>query len=174
MDLRQWAKKKGPDLGEERKTSLDMGHTPGTAKHPFKVEDRAKYLEGIKGARVAARTRDAKVVKVPMSALRGTQGTVNREKLDAHIKDPNHIKDGTLSSGSGALIDRPIVVKKNGVHYIHDGHHRATAAHLRGQQHLECRLIDLDADAPVDTPMGGPDPAEGGSDEGANAGMMRG
>jgi hypothetical protein len=55
------------------------------------------------------------------------------------------IPDGTRAPGHGALIDLPIIVKMGGELFVHDGHHRLSAAHLRGEATARVRLVDLDA-----------------------------
>lgn len=55
----------------------------------------------------------------------------------------------TASSVQGFLtphgpIDAPVVVRINGVDYIHDGHHRLAAEVARGRASARARLINLD------------------------------
>lgn len=148
-DIRLWAKHRA---GNTEATALDKarqlpnGHSPGTAKMPFPVADRDAYLKSIKGSGIAARTLDAPIVPVPLDKIWATQRTVNRERLDEHIRDPGMIKKGTRSANSGARIDAPIIVKKDGKLFCHDGHHRSTACWLKGQTSIMARLINLDSD----------------------------
>jgi len=146
-DVRLWAKKRAASaeqVAKDKAEQLANGDKTGTAKHPFPVADRDAYLASIKGSGIAARTLKAPLVPVRLSELSGTQKTINRERLEAHMENPSMVKPGTLASGSGAKVDAPIVVKKNGQKFIHDGHHRLTVAALRGQEQVPVRLIDLD------------------------------
>ena len=132
------------DRASVRARTLDDGQFEGTAKHPFPVTDREAYLSAVKEAGIARLSRKAPVGRVRLDAIKGIQGTVNRERLNQHLRDPRLIPDGARGSGNGALIDLPIVVKLGGEYYVHDGHHRLTAAHLRGEVDARVRLVDLD------------------------------
>jgi len=142
---KQWAGA-GSDP-ESRLTSLLPGEVDGTVRHPFKVVDRQQYLQMIKPfGSIAARTHGAPIALVNLSDVASIQNTVNRERLVAHLRDP-YMNEGKRGSGHGGLIDRPVVVRLQGQLYLHDGNHRLTAAHLRGQTTAKVRLVDLDAPA---------------------------
>jgi len=147
-DLMVWAKAHAgglpADRAEVRARALESGTYEGTAKHPFPVADRAEYLAAVRAEGIARRSLKAPVGRILLSAIKGIQATVNRERLTQHLKDPRLIPDGTRAPGHGALIDLPIVVKRGGEYYLHDGHHRLTAAHLRGEVDARVRLVDLD------------------------------
>ena len=149
--LMTWAKAHATGFPTDRVSvrarALEDGQYEGTAKHPFPVADRAAYLAAVKSAGIARLSQKAPIGRVRLDAIKGIQGTINRERLNQHLQDPRLIPDGTRGSGNGALIDLPIVVKLGGEVYIHDGTHRATAAYLRGDTDLRCRYIDLDAKA---------------------------
>lgn len=135
------------DDPEQRISKLLPGEVDGTSRHPFQVMDRDQYLEMIKPfGSIARRTHDAPIALVNLSDLIGIQGTINRERLVAHLRDPA-MNEGMRASGHGGLIDRPVVVRLGGQLYLHDGHHRLTAAHLRGQDVAKVRLVDLDPPA---------------------------
>lgn len=148
-DLMTWARAHArglpADRAEVRARTLMDGQYEGTAQHPFPVADRQKYLDAVKTMGIAKLSHKAPIGRIQLSAIKGIQGTVNRERLNQHLKNPRLIPDGARASGHGALIDLPVVVKIGGQFVIHDGHHRLTAAHLRGEQDARVRLIDLDA-----------------------------
>ncbi len=132
---------------EQRATRLEPAPTSGTVKHPFPVIEREQYMAMIKPyGSMARRTNDAPIALVNLSDLMGIQGSVNEEQLSKHLYNPKLIPEGSRGAGHGGLIDRPVVVRKDGQFYIHDGHHRLTAAQLRGQTTAKVRFIDLDAE----------------------------
>lgn len=144
--LKKWAGTAMTDDAAERRVAMMLpGDAPGTIKVPFPVEDGAAYRTLIRGGGVSQATHKAPLGKLPLKGLTAIQKTVNRERLQAHLRDPNLIPKGTLGSGHGGIIDLPVVVQKSGTYYIHDGHHRATAAFARGDEYLVARLVDLDA-----------------------------
>lgn len=127
-----------------RLRSLLKGERNGTVSHPFHMVDRDDYLTRIKGAGIPKRVEDAPIKTVDLEHLTGIQRTVNAERLQQHIEDEDLLPEGSRSSGAGMLIDMPVIVKHKGVHYIHDGHHRATAAWVRGERAVGARVVDLD------------------------------
>lgn len=144
--LRAWAANEFAPAAE-RARSMEPGSNEGTVRHPFPVVDRAEYLSRAKGAGIAALTHAAPIALVNLSDVHGIQESVNAERLRMHIDDPGIYAEGQRAAGHGALVDRPIVVKVGGKLIVHDGHHRLTAAHLRGQTTAKVRLVDLDGDA---------------------------
>ena len=148
-DLMLWAKAHArglpADRAEVRARTLEPGPYDGTAKHPFPVADRETYLAAVKAKGVARLSLKAPVGRIQLSAIKGIQGTINQERLSQHLKDPRLVPDGARAPGHGALVDLPIVVKLGGEYFVHDGHYRLTAAHLRGEQDARVRLVDLDA-----------------------------
>lgn len=142
--LKTWASAHASDPIGTRLKMLTPSQAPGTVQHPFPVESRESYLEAIKGAGVFKRAETAPQVRLPLKGLRAIQGSINMERVMQHAQDPTYVKPGARAPGHGGLVDLPIVVKKNGQLYIHDGHHRLTAAALRGQVDARVRLVDLD------------------------------
>lgn len=124
--------------------SLLKGERDGTVRHPFAVTDRDAYLAKIKGKGIVKRVEDAPIETIDLDSLRGIQRTVNVERLSQHLEDENLIPNGQRSPHAGMLTDLPVVVKSGGQHYLHDGHHRATAAWVRGERAIGARLVNLD------------------------------
>ena len=147
--MKAWARNRmeaPKDMVYSRAGTLEDGAHEGTAKHPFPVTDRQAYLDAVRGKGIAALTHKAPVGTVRLDKLNGIQQTINRERLGQHLANPRLIGDGTRAPGHGGLIDLPVVVRLGGKLIIHDGHHRLSAAQLRGDQTARCRFIDLDED----------------------------
>lgn len=112
---------------------------------PFPVADREAYKALIADAGIAARTLTAPVVEVEIASLMAIQRTVSDSRLMQYERGDVEIVPGRRAVGHGALVDVPIVVRTGGQNYLHDGHHRTTAAWLAGGDFVSARLIDLDA-----------------------------
>lgn len=139
-----WASRGAP-TADERLADLQPGEVDGTVVPPFRSISRDAYLAAIAGAGVARRSLSAPTALVNLSDLVAIQGSVNRERLGQHLANPNMVAPGTRAPGHGMLVDRPVVVRKNGRLLIHDGHHRLTARVLRGFDTAKVRFVDLDA-----------------------------
>ena len=148
--LLAWARMHAKGLPSERAEvkalALEDGAYEGTAKQPFPMAERAVYLAAIRGKGVADRTHTAPVGRIRLDALKGIQLTVNRERLAQHMRDPELVPAGQRAPGHGMRVDLPVVVRVGGHYCIHDGHHRLSAARLRGETSARVRFIDLDAD----------------------------
>jgi len=127
-----------------RLRSLLKGERDGTVRHPFRLIGHDDYMTKIKGRGIPKRVEDAPIDTVDLDALTGIQKSVNVARLSQHLEDENLIPDGQRSTGAGMLVDLPVVVKFGGRHYLHDGHHRATAAWVRGERAIGARVVDLD------------------------------
>ncbi len=90
-----------------------------------------------------SRTAPAEVV--PLEGLVATQPNVNLRDVAAYLENPNLKEERGYYGKSGALVDLPLVVRWDGTDYIHDGHHRLTAARLSGENEATVRMLDLDA-----------------------------
>jgi hypothetical protein len=141
--VRAWAAQEHAPPAE-RLALLPPDDFEGSVKHPFRTIDRDSYLEAIQGVGVAKLSRTAPVALVNLSDLIGIQGTVSRERVGHHLTDPQLYAPGARAPGHGMLVDRPVVVRKNGQLFIHDGHHRLTAQSLRGLSTAKVRFVDLD------------------------------
>lgn len=144
-DARAWAQRPMKSPNEARLTQLEPGDKLGTSRVPFQLADRKGYLEMTRAiGSIANLTHVGPIALVNLQDLWAIQTTVNDERLVQHLDNPYLVEPGKRAQGHGGLIDRPIVVRKDGVLYIHDGHHRLTAASLRGQKTAKVRLVDLD------------------------------
>ena len=146
-DIKVWARARGGPPKEQVLARIealpDVAGRPGRVAVPFPVEDHAAYVARIKGARIFKRAEDAPVRDVPLTDLSSIQASVGRTRLIAHALDPRFTPPGTRSPENGGLVDLPVLVKADGLTYIHDGHHRATAAALRGEPTVKARVVTL-------------------------------
>jgi hypothetical protein len=144
--LKEWASARKESPLETKLRAMPPGERPGSVLHPFPVVARADYLAKIRGKGIFKRAEGVEPQKVPLSGLTAIQKSVNVEKLAQHVENPNLVGKGTRAPGHGGIVDQILVVKVGGKSYIHDGTHRTTSAHLRGQTHVLARVIDLDSD----------------------------
>lgn len=144
-DARAWAQQTMKSPNEAKLAQLEPGEKLGTSRVPFQLADRKSYLEMTKAiGSIANLTHVGPIALVNLHDLWAIQTTVNDERLVQHLDNPYLVEPGKRAQGHGGLIDRPVVVRKDGLLYIHDGHHRLTAATLRGQKTAKVRLVDLD------------------------------
>ncbi len=146
--VRAWASAPPAPTGpttEDRIKELAQGEKPGSAKHPFRTIDRESYLGAVRGSGIARLSQNAPIALVNLRDLVAIQGSVNAERVGHHLEDPALYQPGARAPGHGMLVDRPVVVRKNGMLFIHDGHHRLTARHLSGHETAKVRFVDLDA-----------------------------
>jgi hypothetical protein len=132
------------DPARARMTVMAPGESEGTLAVPFPTTTREAYLGQVRGAGIFKRAEQAPLVRVPLSSLMGIQRSVNVERLAKYVDDPTAVKPGTRGAHHGGLVDVPVVVRKGGKLYIHDGHHRLSAARVRGEKDARVRLVDLD------------------------------
>lgn len=129
---------------EARKAQLMPGQRDGTVRVPFATMPHDEYKAAIKGKGIPARAAEAPIQIVSLSALTGIQRTVNTERLGDYVSGAAKSEGRAVHTGMPK--DLPVVVKLGGKMYIHDGHHRATAALLKGADSIRARVVDLDAD----------------------------
>jgi ParB-like chromosome segregation protein Spo0J len=60
------------------------------------------------------------------------------------IDRPDSIPPGMQDPKHGGVVDTPIVIHQDGKNYLHDGHHRVTAARLMGDKDIQARYVDFD------------------------------
>lgn len=111
------------------------------------------------------RSRDAayKSAVEPETLVEAIKGSVYREiPVDQLVSTQHRVNDARVvqfAAGRPAPKPKhtPIVVQRHGRYYIHNGHHRATAARLSGEKTIRARLATLDkprkfaSDAPAGT-----------------------
>lgn len=116
----------------------------GAAEHPFAIVDRKEYrrVVGLTNARFNRRIDKSPEREQPIGGLVAIQHTVLAERVDEYVAEP--ARDDRKESPVSTTL--PIVVRVGGVRYIHDGTHRLTAAHLRGEEKARVRYLDLDGE----------------------------
>jgi hypothetical protein len=151
MDARAWAKKVEANPEESkalvRLGKLEPSDKPGRVKVPFPVSpEKSPYDKVIGHKSLQKRIADAPVKDVPVSKIHSNgQKSVRVDQVEHYIGDP----DATPHSHGGKHpVDHPIIVKVGGKSYAYDGHHRVTAATLRGEKSIKARFVDLDGPAP--------------------------
>jgi hypothetical protein len=152
MDLRSWAKKDAaiaPALARLAKLPPSPDH-PGRVLHPLPAGDK-KYHDVIGHEAIAARIKTAPTKQVPVASLHSNgQKSVRPGQVAHYIAHPTASGHGHKSNAKQDKYptDKPVVVHLAGKNYLYDGHHRGTAAVLRGDKHLDCRYVDLDQKKP--------------------------
>jgi len=112
---------KKPKLNVVSREKWDNGTVVTWADSPFRYERKPQ---------VPSKLHDtAKPGKVPLKGLIGTQKRVTHEGVKKYKKGDH---------------DPPLVYRSSsGKHYIAHGHHRLTAAHLRGDSHAHVHVVDI-------------------------------
>jgi hypothetical protein len=64
------------------------------------------------------------------------------ERREAEGRVPSGWRAEVLPRAKGLLVDYPVIVRANGREYIHDGHHRLTAAKQDGETAVKARVVD--------------------------------
>ncbi len=103
-----------------------------------------EYRGIIRGAGIVRRVDSAPIEDVPIASITSIQGSLNAERLAEYVGGKK-VRPGQRKPSSGMLCDRPIIVRKGGVSYSHDGNHRIVAAMLDGEKTIRARVVDLDA-----------------------------
>ena len=148
MDASEWAKRVDKNPKESKAlaavSTLPKSPKPGRVLVPFEVGSN-DYDRAIGKGSLKRRIAEAPVERVPTGKLvTNGQKSVRVDQLEHYISRPN--ASGSDHGGKGTHgTDHPIVVKIGGRHIIYDGHHRATAAVLRGEKAIDARVVDLDS-----------------------------
>lgn len=91
------------------------------------------------------------VIDHPLEGLIATQKNLYPDRVKQYF-DGREVPEAHDSTGEKSIPwgdGHPIeIVRKDGKNHITDGHHRATAAKLRGDTTIPARVIDLDAPPP--------------------------
>lgn len=144
MAMQKWVqaqteKTKDQALGELAR--MPSYGEPGHVRTLFPKIDRDAYQQGVSNEEINTKIDNAPIQDVPLVSLIGIQASVSRERVASFIKDPNQLPKGKLDADHGGIVDHPVVVQKGDMNFLHDGHHRATAAKLMGKQTIQARVI---------------------------------
>jgi uncharacterized Zn-binding protein involved in type VI secretion len=145
VDVADWAKKQDSNhehVALERLGQLKPSGKPGRVLMPIEVGADSPYDRVIGHKSLHKRIEAAPIKKIPTgSIVTNGQKSVRVDQVAHYIA--NHGEAGT-KHGS-VPTDHPIVVRVGGQNVAYDGHHRLTAAILRGDPKIEARFVDLDA-----------------------------
>ena len=115
MSAAHWSERK---LGKERATqalaSLPESETGKGAAVPFPYADRETYEGGLNNRQLNRAIRKAPVVKIPLTGIYSIQHSVQPERVQQYIDEPDMMAPGTLNPKSKTPIDYPVVVEKEG------------------------------------------------------------
>lgn len=150
VDVRAWVKKQGDPAVARALAALaklPASKKPGRVGIPFPVGDvESPYDKVIGHKSLQRRITTAPVEDVPTDKLVSNgQKTVRKDQVAHYIA---HGDTKGMDHGGKHPTDHPIVVKVGGKHVTFDGHHRVTAAILRGEKTVKARVVDLDAKLP--------------------------
>jgi hypothetical protein len=145
------------DFWSERRSGLDRREvaTARLARMPTSVTkhgvdhgmpyaDKNAYKGKHSNREINGRIDQAPVRRVPLDGLHAIQHSVRPGRVLTFINDPGAVRPGTHDPEHGGIVDHPIVIHQDGVNYLHDGHHRVTAARLLGDKDIEARYVDFD------------------------------
>lgn len=144
MSLSLWAKSKA---GSKANALAELAELPILAHgvaHPFDYDNGDAYKKTHTNVEINAAIDRAPIASIPLAGLLGTQHSVKPPQVRKYIEDPDRVPLGTRDPEHGGLIDYPIVVQQDGKRFIHDGHHRLTAAVLMGEKAAKVRFVDFD------------------------------
>jgi hypothetical protein len=140
-----WAKGRvSRDEAEQRLARMPESSTGHGVAVPFPYTDRAAYKDKHSNEEINRRIHSAPVVRVPLRGLHAIQHSVKYGRVLEYLRGEVGDRKGEVNPKSKTPVDHPIVIQQGGKRYLHDGHHRATAALLRGKTSIKARLVDFD------------------------------
>jgi hypothetical protein len=157
VSLAEWAKRQtDPSIKTALAKLWALPEVEHGVEPPFAVGNKGTYHQGHMGPdgktrHLSKEIRSAPVIQITMAGLRTIQHSVNPQRVEQYLRDPDMRpaqNRGKTSDGHGGPVDYPIVVQQGGVRYIHDGHHRLTADKLKGDTYAWVRFVNLDAEKP--------------------------
>lgn len=112
--------------------------------HGFPYADKVAYKSKHSNEEINGRIDQASVKAVPIASIHAIQHSVKPGRVLTFINDPGAVAPGTHDPKHHGIVDHPIVIHQDGANYLHDGHHRATAAKLMGDKTIQARYVDFD------------------------------
>jgi hypothetical protein len=151
VDLARWADKakKGVDPVEARALAKlsklpPKEGKPGRVLSPIEKGEDAPYDKVVDHDEMHRLIKKAPVERVLLKGLVSNgQESVRTDQVAHYISN----KGDKGTRHGKASTDHPIVVRVGGKEVVFDGHHRVTAAMLRGEKDIRARHVDLDAKA---------------------------
>ena len=147
MSLASWSKETSSTMqAQHRLESMPHERHGVRPPSPLVVGDKDAYHAACAKAgypgHLAEQIKVAPVQGVSLKGVRTIQRSVNPERVLHFLRHPGQL--GHARNGHWGPVDLPIIVQAGGQRWIHDGHHRATAAILRGESGVRARFVDLD------------------------------
>jgi len=139
-----WAHRKlAEDRAEELLSEVPESSTGHGCAVPFPYADREEYKALASNREINAKIKSAPIEDVSLKDLQAIQHSVKPARVKQYIHHEGGAQIGELHPKAHTPVDHPVVVVANGKKYLHDGHHRATAAALRGEKTVKARVVRL-------------------------------
>jgi hypothetical protein len=139
-----WAERRSKSARAlKRLGKLPVSETGKGAAVPLPYADRANYKKDFTNKQINAAIRHARVETVPIAGLHAIQHSVKADRVAQYIRDPDLRPPGDLHPRAGTPVDHPVEIQYKGKRYLHDGHHRTTAAILEGKKRIQARVARL-------------------------------
>lgn len=145
MSLAKWARSKTRGEAKEKLHELPISETARGKAVPFPFADKSAYKAKFSNQEINQAIASAPKKRVSLTGLHAIQHSVREERVADYIDHPDEIPEGQRHPEHRGPIDVPVVIQYDGERYIHDGHHRSTAAKLSGEKDIVARFVDLDS-----------------------------
>lgn len=140
-----WALRKASEGEvEERLARMPESSTGHGVAVPFPYADKHVYKDAHSNREINRRIHTAPIEHVPLDSLHAIQHSVKYGRVLQYLRGEVGDRKGEVNPKSKTPVDYPIVIRKGGKNYLHDGHHRATTAFLKGRSQVKARVVDLD------------------------------
>lgn len=151
VDLSRWAARRSAEdrriAAKAQLARLPTSLTRHGVAHGFPVVNKNVYKSKHSNREINDAIDAAPVKPVPLDQIHAIQYSVKPARVVTFIDRPDAVPPGTTDPKHEGIVDAPIVIKQDGKMYLHDGHHRATAAKLLGDRDIKARLVDFDKHA---------------------------
>lgn len=145
MNLAKWiGDKVSKSEAKERLADLPVSPTKRGDKVPFPIADKSAYKSKHSNREINHAITNAKIVTVSLKGLHAIQQSIRGHHVASYIDEPELLPKGARHPAAGTPLDAPVVIQQDGKRYIHDGHHRASAALLSGRDSIRARLVNFD------------------------------
>lgn len=146
MSIAAWAHKHDPaiEMAERKVSSLPLSKTGNGKRVPFPYASRIAYKEDFTNQEINQAIENAPVKLIRIAGLHAIQHSVKDDRVNEYVKHPELVLEGQRHPRHKGLVDLPIVIQYQGMRFIHDGHHRTTAAWALGESKIEARFVNLD------------------------------
>jgi hypothetical protein len=132
-------------MAERKVQALPLSKTGHGQRVPFPYAPRQAYKEDFTNQEINHAIENAPVKWIRIAGLHAIQHSIKADRVMEYIQHPDVIREGQRNPVHKGLVDLPIVIQYQGLRFIHDGHHRTTAAWALGEKNVEARYVNLDA-----------------------------